>query len=194
MKRFTTWDLVVIVIVGVVTGAINGLFSSAWGALFATGGPYLANTIGWVFWIGVLLAAFIVRKPGAALITGVIQGLVEMVAGTPFGLTALGWTTLQGLGVEVGFLIFRYRRWDWVSLGLASFLAGPFNFPLTFVTFDLGSAPLFGLPPFIFEWILAFFLGAGVTMLLAGGLNRTGALRGTAYAEQAVGTPAVGST
>jgi len=182
-QRYTTWELVAIVILGVVTGALNGIFSTLWDALFAMGGSYLANIIFGIFYLGPMLAAYLVRKPGAALICGVIQGLVEVVAGTPFGFIAVGWTVLQALGIEVGFLIFRYKQWNWGVVALAAFLAGPFNYPLTFFVFSLAKTPLFSLPAYVFGWLTGIVLAGFLGKLIGEGVARTGATTGLGISQ-----------
>jgi energy-coupling factor transport system substrate-specific component len=183
LPKYTTWDLVAIVVIGVGTGALNGLFSAVWSALFTMGGPYLANIIFGIFYLGPLLAIYLVRKPGAALVCGIIQGLVEMVAGTPFGVAALGWTTLQALGIEAGFAAFGYRQWGWGPLALASFLAGPLNYLLTFFVFGLGSQPLWGLPPYIFGWLTGIVLAGVLGKLIGDALKKTGVTSGLAISQ-----------
>lgn len=117
--QYTTLDIVVTVVLGVVFGVLNSPFGTVYQAFQAAFGPVGANIFG-VFNISQVLAMYIIRKPGVAFINMMVNGLVQMLSGNPAGAITLGWGFTQGLGAEVVFAAFRYRRFDW----LACFLAG----------------------------------------------------------------------
>lgn len=117
--RYTTLDIVVAVVLGVVFGVLNSPFGTVYQAFQAAFGPVGANIFG-VFNISQVLAMYIIRKPGIAFINMMVNGLVQFLSGNPAGAITLGWGFTQGLGAELVFLAFRYRRFDW----LACFLAG----------------------------------------------------------------------
>ena len=117
--RYTTLDIVVAVVLGVVFGVLNSPFGTVYQAFQAAFGPVGANIFG-VFNISQVLAMYIIRKPGIAFINMMVNGLVQMLSGNPAGAITLGWGFTQGLGAEIVFAAFRYRRFDWV----ACFLAG----------------------------------------------------------------------
>ena len=115
MKRryFSTMDLLTMAAVAVV-GAV---FSShVWPALMGVATPVFAflGPLGWVAVSGVYLiwpviAALLILKPGAATLYSVAQGFVEMLFGNPFGAMAIVYAGLEGLGLDVGMGIFRWR-------------------------------------------------------------------------------------
>jgi len=117
--RYTTLDIVVTVVLGVVFGVLNSPFGTVYQGFQAAFGPVGANIFG-VFNISQVLAMYIVRKPGVAFINMMVNGLVQMLSGNPAGAITLGWGFTQGLGAEIVFAAFRYRRFDWI----ACFLAG----------------------------------------------------------------------
>lgn len=117
--RYSTLDIVVAVVLGVVFGVLNSPFGTVYQAFQAAFGPVGANIFG-VFNISQVLAMYIIRKPGIAFINMMVNGLVQMLSGNPAGAITLGWGFTQGLGAEIVFAAFRYRRFDWV----ACFLAG----------------------------------------------------------------------
>ena len=62
------------------------------------------------------LAAAIIRKPGAALLCELIAAIVEAILGSHFGATVLLSGLLQGLGAELVFAAFGYKRFTlWVT-------------------------------------------------------------------------------
>src|SRR5207342_870519 len=83
----------------------------------------------WLF-AGVL-GALIIRKPGAAIYTELLAAVVSALVGNTWG----GFLTLeaglvQGLGAEVVFLLFFYRRWSLpvaMLAGVGAALAGGLN-------------------------------------------------------------------
>ena len=82
--RYTTVDIVVIAVLGVVFGILNSPMGVIYQAFQAAFGPIGANIWG-VFDISQVLAIYIVRKPGAAFINMMINGLVQMLSGNPAG-------------------------------------------------------------------------------------------------------------
>ncbi len=106
---FWGWDIVCtapLAIVGAVTPGFEGLLNAFW--LFA--GP---------------LAAIIVRRPGAALFAEILAAALELTLGNQWG---AGGTLLigilQGLGAEIGFAVFSYKKWDWLSTTVSGALSG----------------------------------------------------------------------
>lgn len=118
---YTTLDIVVVAVLGVIFGILNGPFGIIFNALASALGPVGQNLFG-VFEIGPILAIFIVRRPGAGFLCMMINAGVQILAGNPAGVLTLGWGVTQGLGIEIAFAIFRYRQYTWY----ACFLAGAF--------------------------------------------------------------------
>ena len=116
-KHSNKWRVVDIVVAAIVpigafdslTPGLGGLFNFMW--LFA--GP---------------LAAIIVRKPGAAFFAETVAALIEALMGNPFGIGgSLIIGMFQGLGAEIGFAVFAYKKWNIASVTLAGALTGLFN-------------------------------------------------------------------
>lgn len=124
--RWRVVDIVVASVLGVAAGVIFWAWGLAYaplsGALtvFAPLAGLLAG--GWLF-AGVL-GGLVVRKPGAALFTEVVAGVVSMVIGTQWGFSVLIWAVLQGLGAELVFAALGYRRWGLPAALLAGAGAG----------------------------------------------------------------------
>ncbi|HEX5533969.1 MAG TPA: ECF transporter S component [Actinomycetales bacterium] len=119
-------DIVVASVLGVAAGVVFWAWGLAWGplsgllAVFAPLAGLLAG--GWLF-AGVL-GGLVIRKPGAALFTEVVAGVVSMMVGTQWGFSVLLWAVLEGLGAELGFALLRYRRWGLSAALLSGGLAG----------------------------------------------------------------------
>ena len=109
---FWAWDFIYAIPTGLfdsLTPGLGGLFHFMW--LFA--GP---------------LVGIIIRKPGAAFFGETVAAVIEALLGNPFGVAhALLIGMAQGLGAEIGFAVFRYRKWNIASTILAGALTGLCN-------------------------------------------------------------------
>ena len=125
--RWRVVDIIVAAVVGVAAGVIFWAWGLAWTPLSAALtflGPGAAGLLagGWLF-AGVM-GGLIVRKPGAALFTEVVAGVVEMLIGNEWGFTNFIWAAVEGAGAELAFAILLYRVWNvWGAL-FAGALAG----------------------------------------------------------------------
>lgn len=130
-KSSARWRVVDIVTASVLSVAVGVVFW-AWSlgaggisALTAAFPPLLGlYTGGWL--IAGVLGGLIIRKPGAAIYCEVLASAVSMVLGTSYGLSVLLSGAVQGLGAELVFLLFLYRRYTLPVAALAGLLSGVF--------------------------------------------------------------------
>ncbi|MBT2516351.1 ECF transporter S component [Streptomyces sp. ISL-90] len=143
------------------------------GGLFAAGAGYLAGlvagivpmlygiTIGSHF-LPSAVALALLKRPGVAILTGFIAGLVGAAFAPQWILRFLGTGLLVGALLELPFLVTRYKNWSPVLYYLAAGAAGVLLAAGTFVV--LGPehyAPwfwalylaLFVLSPVLFTWL-----------------------------------------
>lgn len=112
-RFFSTMDLLVMAAVAVV----GGLFSSyVWPALMNVATPIFAflGPVGWIAVSGVymifpVIIGLLIAKPGAATLYSVVQGFVEMLFGNPFGAMAIVYAGLEGIGLDIGLGLFRWK-------------------------------------------------------------------------------------
>ncbi|UYQ76766.1 ECF transporter S component [Glutamicibacter sp. JL.03c] len=118
-------DIVTASVIAVASGVIFWAWSAGYGLFslaFAAFPPAAALLTGvWLF--PAVLGALIIRKPGAALYCELLAAVIEALLGSHYGLTVLISGLVQGLGAELVFAAFRYRKWN---LGV-SLLAGLFS-------------------------------------------------------------------
>lgn len=127
-NRFTTVDIVLMAILAIVNGVAMTYLAMLNQLLTALGGPVLTSITLGLYSISGVLAAYIIRKPGAAFFTLTLAGVVQILSGNPNGLISITAAVTDGLGVELGFALFRYKRWDWLSVSVAGLLAVPLWF------------------------------------------------------------------
>jgi energy-coupling factor transport system substrate-specific component len=124
-----SWRVVDIVVASVLAVAVGVIFW-AWSAGYAgiavltAAFPPLAGLYGGGWLIAGVLGGLVIRKPGAALYCELLAAIVESLLGTHFGLTVLLSGLVQGLGAELGFALFRYRRFTLAVALIAGALAG----------------------------------------------------------------------
>lgn len=108
--RYRTVDILLMGAIAAVGGVVSAYVVLPW-AKFIEGllGPFGAvfDNPFLIFWG--IVAVLLIRKPGIGVITSTLVGIIEVLVGSPDGLIVVMVTFLQGLGVELGFLIFRYR-------------------------------------------------------------------------------------
>lgn len=138
-----------------------------------------------VWFMAATLAAYIIRKPGAALICEVLAAALELLMGNTGGLTVVLTGIIQGLGAELVFLCFRYKRWDYLSMCLAAMGSALliFCYELYYLQYYLLS-PVLLCAQLAVRFVSAA-LFSGVLCKLAGdGLARTGVVRSYAVGAQ----------
>ena len=121
-----------------------------------------------VWFMAATIAAYIIRKPGAALITEVLASAIELLMGNSGGATVVLTGLIQGVGCELGFAVFRYRKYNLLSMALSGVFAAVciFCYELYYLSYYL-LAPT----------MLAAQLAVRFAKLACDGLARTGVLR-----------------
>ncbi|WP_432495807.1 ECF transporter S component [Kineococcus gypseus] len=116
--RWRTVDVVTTAVLGVAFGVVFWGWDQAYNVFspaFNVFAP-LAGLVAGVWLLPAVVAALVVRRPGAALLAEVVAATVEALLGNRWGGGVLISGVLQGLGVEIAVAVFLWRRW---SLGVA---------------------------------------------------------------------------
>lgn len=171
---YTTSEIVLLAVLGVVFGVANVFLGALpqWGGALL--GPLFSGLLGGFVQISQVLGGYIVRRPGAATLTMMINVAVNFSLGTQQELFCFRLVSPQGFGAELAFMLFGYKRFDLLVMMLAGGLAsvGSQLMFLVFFTWDPSTGP------YIASVAIAFVAGmieAGiVAYLLAKALERTG--------------------
>ncbi len=183
--KYTTRDLILLAVIGAISGVVNTGMGIVWNAVNAAGGPLAGATLQGAFMWAYLLAFFLVRKPGSMLIVGILETAIEALLGNPSGVATLGWGLTQGLGAEIVMAICFYSDFGWLAFGLAGAAASQFGTVWTAYLFGWDTsasvvqqywlaAPINMISGFIISGLLGWWLGK---MIARTGLVR--AARGT---------------
>ncbi|MGD6979357.1 MULTISPECIES: ECF transporter S component [Citricoccus] len=163
-----TWRVVDIVVAAVVAVA-SGVVFWAWNLAYAgLGGVFLAfppssGLVAGMWLFPAVLGALLIRRPGAALFTELVAAAVSALLGSQFGLTVLASGLVQGIGAELVFLLFLYRRFTLPMALVAGAAAG--------VACGLNEAFLFAwFPEYTLAWKWLYVGFTGISGVVIAGL------------------------
>lgn len=180
------WKLKDIIMVGIISLLFAIIYLGAvYFAIFLTGGltPFglapLGNEIVFGIWfMAATLAGYIIRKPGVATVTEMAAALIEVLMGNMYGPLVFVSGFLQGIGAEFGFMIFKYKRFDWLTLFLASLGSTVLSFLWGFYRSGFFDLPLGLLAVmFLIRLTSAVVFSTVISKTLADKLARAGVLK-----------------
>lgn len=183
---FTTLDIVLMAMLATANGAMTFYLSVVNKMLNNFGGPIATSTIVGLYMIYGLLAYYIIRKPGTAVITYSIGALVQSFIGSAYGLASIIVAALCYMVVLEGLCwITRYKRWNLTFM----LIAGAALVPLWFVfAAQMFGYTAWGWPVLISAFVTRVISGAvlcgWLTKVLGDGLIRTGLLKRYRSSEQ----------
>ncbi|WCZ31778.1 ECF transporter S component [Corynebacterium massiliense] len=108
-------DIIVASILAVACGFIFLIWNFVGGAWFEAMDaltPGLGGLVTGVWLIGGVIGALVIRKPGAALYVETLAACLSAALGSQWGFETIYSGLAQGLGVEIIFLIFAFRRFN----------------------------------------------------------------------------------
>ncbi|MDO5753221.1 ECF transporter S component [Arthrobacter sp.] len=171
-------DIVVVSVLGVAVGVIFWLWSAGYGfiAAFTVAFPPSAALYGGGWLIAGVLGGLVIRKPGAALFCELIAATVEGFLGTHFGFVVLLSGLAQGLGAELVFAAFRYRKFNLPVALLAGALSGLAMGAVDSLVYNVAWALEWKLVYIVLAMISGAVIAGLLSWLAVRGLARTGAL------------------
>ncbi|MDP4015430.1 MAG: ECF transporter S component [Candidatus Nanopelagicales bacterium] len=123
--RWRVVDLVSVAVIGSTFGVVYWAWNQLWlvsTPLFVAYPPTQALLYG-VWMLPQVIAALVVRRPGAAVFGSMSAVVISAFLGNVFGLTVLIYGLAQGLAAEIVFAVFGYRVWNRLTAGIATALA-----------------------------------------------------------------------
>ncbi len=112
-NRWRVIDIVTAAVLGVACGVIFwmwNLFGYAGFTALDTFTPGFGGLVAGIWFLGGVVGGLIIRKPGAALFVELVAATVSAVLGSQWGVETLYAGMTQGLGAELAFAVFAYRR------------------------------------------------------------------------------------
>lgn len=128
----------------------------------------------WV--ISAILVPAIIRRPGIAIMAALISAFVESLF-THWGLISLSSGLAQGLGAEIIFCFFLYRRWDFPVLVLASMSSAALSYLSDYFIYDYAHlSKIIVAIQFTSFLVSSVFLSAYLSSYIVKRLKRLGVL------------------
>ncbi|OIR42774.1 ECF transporter S component [Corynebacterium sp. NML130628] len=173
-------DIVTAAVLGVACGLIFWMWNSVGYAGFKAFDaltPGLGGLFTGVWFLGGTLGGLVIRKPGAAVFVEVIAASVSAVIGSQWGIETLYSGIAQGLGAEIVFLIFAYRKFSATVAVLAGMgsAVGAFVLEL-FLSANFAMGLAFNVIYLTCMLVSGALLAGLVAKLLVDALAKTGAL------------------
>lgn len=185
---FTLMEIVIMAVIGVINGVL-GTPNAMLGRLFMTfSGSYgflaFAAICGF-FYISGPLAAYIIRKPGAATIAETMNGVAQVLSGNPNGVMVLGAGFLQGFMSDMAFAFYGYKNWTLPVVALSGALAPLLQQIPEVYFFGVGDMGLgYNLVALLIRMVSGAVYAVVLVRPIARGLARAGVVRGTAVAAE----------
>jgi energy-coupling factor transport system substrate-specific component len=175
--NYSTSDLVIMAVIGALSGTINSYIGNVWYAANIVNPIYGAIFQGTFVW-AYILAFILVRKSGSMFIVAVVDTAVEALLGNQAGLSTLGWGITQGLAAEVVMWFCNYGKFGWLVLCLAAAAASQVGTVWSFVLYNWSSLQdyLIAVP---INMISGFFISGFIGIGLGRMIENTGLLRAT---------------
>ncbi len=122
-RTYTGVDYALLGVSGIIAAIIFYAAWYVWDA-FSVLGP-LGRPLSVGLWFtGSMIAATLIKKPGAAFLGETLGAIIEAILPTRGGFWNIVYGVLQGGFAELGYRLLGYRRWDIIAGALAGALAG----------------------------------------------------------------------
>ena len=173
-------DIVTAAVLGVACGLLfvlwNGVGYAGYKAIDAVT-PGLGGLFTGIWLIGGVLGGLIIRKPGAAVFVEVLAASVSALLGSQWAIETVYSGLAQGLGAELIFLIFMYKRFSLDVAVLSGIGAGVGAFVLElFTSGNLAMSLSYNLIYLVCTAISGAVLAGLLGFVLVKALAKTGAL------------------
>lgn len=178
-----TWravDIITAAVLGVACGLIfwgwNFIGGAGYSAIDAAT-PGLGGLVAGVWMLAGVLGGLIIRKPGAAFMVEMIAAALSVVLGSQWSWTTLLSGAVEGLGAELIFALFLYRRFTLLVAVLAGILASIAEWVLELFTYGhLAMSLTYNLIYLGCMIVSGAILAGALAWFLMKGLAATGAL------------------
>lgn len=173
-KGLKLTDVLVTIVISIVFGVVYKL----WGPLYNIVKPlglHVDQLVYGMWFIAATVAFLIIRKPGVALLAEIAASSGEFLMGSEYGLEVLLYGVAQGLGAELIFLLFFYKRFDVVVVSLAAVGSAIGSLLLDMSKGYIGDLALWNLSLYVGARIIGSILLAGIfAHILVKAIEKTG--------------------
>jgi energy-coupling factor transport system substrate-specific component len=183
-QRTTAWnqrEIVTVAVIGVVFGMLYLAWVQLWLLIQGLTGPLAMDVLFGFWFLASIVAAYTIRKPGAAFIAEVVAAIAEVLTGNPSGAILLLTGVIQGAGAEAPFALTRWRSYRLPVLLASGASAAVFSFVYNWFRFSYWElAPGLLLTMFVLRVLSGMILAGWLGKILTDRLYQTGVLQGFA--------------
>ena len=176
---WTQREILIVAVLGAVFGGLYLGWVQVWLIAQAFFGPVTMDVVMGFWFIVSIIAAAIIRKPGAALFSEMLAAGIQILLGSPAGLILLLTGFVQGAGAEAAFAATRWKRYTLPVLIAAGVGAAVCSFIYTWIRFNYGAlAPGLLVLMFTLRCLSGALLAGVLGHLIVEALYKTGVLSG----------------
>ena len=176
---WTQREILIVAVLGAVFAVLYLGWVQVWLIAQAFLGPVTMDVVMGFWFIVSIIAAAIIRKPGAALFSEMLAAGIQILLGSPAGLILLLTGFVQGAGAEAVFAATRWKRYTLPVLIAAGVGAAVFSFIYTWIRFNYGAlAPGLLVLMFTLRCLSGALLAGILGHLIVEALYKTGVLSG----------------
>jgi energy-coupling factor transport system substrate-specific component len=176
---WTQREILIVAVLGAVFAVLYLGWVQVWLIAQAFLGPVTMDVVMGFWFIVSIIAAAIIRKPGAALFSEMLAAGIQILLGSPAGLILLLTGFVQGAGAEAVFAATRWKRYTLPVLIAAGVGAAVFSFIYTWIRFNYGAlAPGLLVLMFTLRCLSGALLAGVLGHLIVEALYKTGVLSG----------------
>jgi energy-coupling factor transport system permease protein len=177
LEKWKLREVIVLSVLAVVFAVVYLLFLQLGNVLFGLFGLIGYDMIFGIWFIVSIIAAYIIRKPGAAFLSETVAATIEVMIGNAVGPQLILSGMIQGLGAEAVFAATKwknYSTWVLVAAGMGSSI---FSFVWGyFISGFAALSPGYVTAMFFVRLVSGALLAGLLGKYLSDGLARTGAL------------------
>jgi energy-coupling factor transport system permease protein len=174
MKRLKLSDILITIVIALVFGIIYKLWGPVY-TIFKPFGLHVGDVIYGMWFIAGTAAILLLRKPGVALLAETAAASGEFLVGSEYGLSVLLYGIVQGLGTELMFALFGYKRYTAFVAALGGIAAAVGSLVMDAAYGYVMDLALWNLLLLIGARLLGGFLIAGIlAYFLVEALEKTG--------------------
>lgn len=186
MFKWKLREIVVMSVLSVVFAVIYLAFFQVGSMLKVFMGPMGYEVIFGIWFIVSIIAAYIIRKPGAAFLSETVAAVIEVLIGNVTGPTLIIAGMIQGLGAEAVFAAARWRNYSLWLLMAAGMGSSLFSFAWGyFISGFSALSPGYVTLMFVTRLVSGALLAGMLGKWFADRLLKTGVLKGYAIARDA---------
>jgi energy-coupling factor transport system substrate-specific component len=181
------------IMITVILAVLCGFLYIAWAPLYYAVDaiyPGAGEVVYGTWFIAGALAAYIVQKPGVALIAEMAAASGELIMGSPWGLQVLLYGLAQGAATELMFALARYKKFNVGTMllaGAAAALASLVYDALTGGLSELATGPM--IAKIVIRTISGAILGGLLAKIIVEMLSKTGVLNSYAIIRRKMENP-----